>query len=66
MKSSSKILPKSKPSIVNSLNVDNKKKTTIIPASDKRMTKIMVLFCSLFIFSNLLFPLRKKTSPKTT
>lgn len=46
---SSKSLGKAKPSMVSSIVLDNKKKTTLLPA-DKRMTKILVhrYFCSFY------------------
>ena len=48
MKSSSRLPAngnKQKPSIINSITLDNKKKTTLVQgAVDKRMTKILVYF----------------------
>lgn len=64
MKSSSKIMPaKHKPSIVNSITDVNKKKTTIVPGSDKRLTKIMVI-SNFFIINNIYLSKEKKPSQK--
>lgn len=60
MKSSKNLGAPKKPSIMSSLVMDGKKKTTLVP-SDKRVTKILVISFHLIFESNVI---AKKTTKK--